>query len=235
VFRVDEIRSVSQSLAQDSITSTRVNEGITGKWWFCGPTIYQMSEPGSNWKPYQVCTIYFHEGVGYTIGQGGKSVSQSHTILPRFVMQLTSLKPLNLYRGISIRIALKALTLIDLDATSESMKGKWRGLNFEHDENSFSSILSAVGTFPTLRCHRSDAVWPQMLLPDIYHGPHTPHQQYGGLKGSLSIFLALLAFSARPNELERALRRIRAFSRWQCWSHDHGSMSPTTNTDCVNC
>ncbi|KAH6866606.1 heterokaryon incompatibility protein-domain-containing protein [Alternaria rosae] len=98
-------------------------------------------------------------------------------------------------------------------ATGE-FDGEWHDLGFFHNDKDFSSSLHIRGTNPTLRCQRSGSSWPRFLLPSGHHGPIDTSQRYGGLRGSLSIFLALLALSVRPNELEAVLPTLRNNGQW---------------------
>ncbi|KAI4928981.1 hypothetical protein J4E85_005603 [Alternaria conjuncta] len=94
-------------------------------------------------------------------------------------------------------------------------EGQWNSLSFQHNED-YSSSLSLDGTHPTLRCQRRDSGWPEAMLPDIYHGPSTPYQQYGSLRGDLSIFLALMALSVKPDMLASLMPYLRHDAKWQC-------------------
>jgi hypothetical protein len=118
------------------------------------------------------------------------------------------------------------LTSSDSDATSSptEKEADWRYLNFVHNDTDLSSTLHIHGTHPTLRCQRAGSVWPQFLLPDMYHGPANTCQQYGGLRGSLSLFLALLALSIHPDQLEQALPTLRKNGQWKWLTHQNGSM-----------
>ena len=53
-------------------------------------------------------------------------------------------------------------------------------------------------------------------MPDIYRGPSTLCQQYGGLRGDLSIFLALMALSVEPDMLASLIPYLRHDAKWQC-------------------
>jgi hypothetical protein len=73
-----------------------------------------------------------------------------------------------------------------------------------------------------------------MLLPDIYYhsAPTTPYQQYGGLKGELAIFLALVAFAMVPEKMPNVLPVMFQNGEWKTYSMPHGRKS---NSDVVRC
>lgn len=101
------------------------------------------------------------------------------------------------------------------DATGEP-QWAWRPLTFEHDDQDYSSYLTSAGEHYTLRCQRTDQLWPQMLLPDIYQArPANISQSYGGLKGDLGIFLALIAFSMTREHMQTYLRTLFSRGAWQ--------------------
>ncbi|CAG5187929.1 uncharacterized protein ALTATR162_LOCUS11824 [Alternaria atra] len=98
------------------------------------------------------------------------------------------------------------------DETNEN----WLPLRFHHHNEDFSSSLSIDPSHhPTLRCQRANSIWPHMLLPTINHGPLTANEQYGGLKGRLSIFLALMALSIEPDKLQETMPNLRKNGRWR--------------------
>jgi hypothetical protein len=99
----------------------------------------------------------------------------------------------------------------------------WKPLQFDHDEVDFSSYLTSEGTAQTLRCQRPDQQWARMLLPDIYQThPTTTFRTYGGLKGNLPLFLALIAFSMGREDLEHYLRVMFQEGAWQVHGLPHG-------------
>lgn len=101
----------------------------------------------------------------------------------------------------------------------------WQPLQFEHDpDDGYSSYLTNVATSNTLACHRQDQAWPAMLLPTRYHGIETPYGQYGALKGELAIFLALLAFSLKPQEMPMLIPQLFQSGTWCVHSRSHGRM-----------
>jgi len=91
---------------------------------------------------------------------------------------------------------------------------EWHGLRFLHNNEDFSSSLHIHGTHPTLRCHRDGSSWPSSLLPNRYHGPLDTSKRYGGLRGSLSILLALLALSIRPEQLQELFPKLQNNGQW---------------------
>lgn len=102
------------------------------------------------------------------------------------------------------------------DAKNPSPGETWQPLTFDYDINdNYSSILTNVGQHGTLCCRPERRGWPDMLLPDIYHGARTADERYGGLKGELGIFLGLIAFSIKRVDLTRMLPLMFRHSRWQ--------------------
>jgi hypothetical protein len=61
-----------------------------------------------------------------------------------------------------------------------------------------------------------------MLLPDIYHGPAYSAPGYGGLTGDLPIFLALMAFSMKPDRLPTQLPKLMRNGDWVTHERSHG-------------
>ncbi|PSN74462.1 hypothetical protein BS50DRAFT_16725 [Corynespora cassiicola Philippines] len=112
------------------------------------------------------------------------------------------------------------------DATNPPPDEAWHPLSFDHDTDDFSAYLTNAGQHRTLRCQRSDQSWPRMLLPDIYHTTsRTTCGTYGGLKGDLPIFLALVAFSLQPNHLASVLPRLFVNSAWRTHNYPHGRVA----------
>jgi hypothetical protein len=108
------------------------------------------------------------------------------------------------------------------DATNPAEGETYHSLMFEHDENTYCSSLTNVGTERTLRVQRPESRWPTMLLPDIYHGAAYPHAGYGGLKGDLPILLALIAFSMKSGRLAIDLPNMMANGEWRAHRNAHG-------------
>ena len=98
----------------------------------------------------------------------------------------------------------------------------WLPLAFEHDKKDYSSYLTNARYEPSLHCHRSDQKWMEMLLPDIYHDKWEVALPYGGLKGELAIFLALVAFSVPVESLSTYLPAMFQSGRWQQYDMLHG-------------
>lgn len=104
------------------------------------------------------------------------------------------------------------------DATRPLEGETWQPLRFDHDaRDGYSSFITNVGDHGTLRCTRSDQRWAHMLLPNTYHGGVTTDMRFGALKGDLSIFLALIAFSIQQDQLAQWLPRMMVGSRWQAF------------------
>ena len=95
-------------------------------------------------------------------------------------------------------------------------------LSFEHDKKDYSSYLTNARYEPSLHCHRSDQKWMEMLLPDVYHDRWEVPPPYGGLKGELAIFLALVAFSVPVESLSTYLPAMFQSGRWQQYDMLHG-------------
>lgn len=108
------------------------------------------------------------------------------------------------------------------DATSPPTAEAWHDLWFDCDESTYTSHLTNAGSHRTLQVQNSEKGWPQMLLPDIYHGAHYPQDGYGGLGGDLAIFLALVAFSMKPERLLSELPKMMDEGTWQVHARSHG-------------
>lgn len=109
------------------------------------------------------------------------------------------------------------------DAAAPSASEAWQSLWFDHDPQDYSSYLTNVGTEHTLRCQRSDQTWPAMLLPTTNQVlPVSLSQRYGGLKGDLAIFIALLAQSMGSTQVEHILPHMFQQGRWGLHSLPHG-------------
>jgi hypothetical protein len=112
------------------------------------------------------------------------------------------------------------------DGTAPDPAECWMPLRFEPGADG-SSYLTPAGTGDTLQCQRLDQSWPHKLLPNIYHGPCTQNQNYGGLRGELPIFLALIAMSMDPANLSTWLPWMFQGSQWHAHALDHGCMFNT--------
>lgn len=109
------------------------------------------------------------------------------------------------------------------DATNPRAGDAYRSLGFYHNEaDGFSSSLTNVLQEATLRCQRADQAWVNMLLPNTYHGPITTTPGYGGLKGELPIFLALIALSMPAASLYEQLPRMFQNGAWQVHNGRYG-------------
>jgi hypothetical protein len=89
-------------------------------------------------------------------------------------------------------------------------------LQFDYyDSVGYTSYLTNVGQYSTLRLQPQDRRWADMLLPNIYHSSTpTTSQQYGGVVGELPIFLALMAFSTSRGELPGVLPYMFRSGAW---------------------
>ncbi|KAF2279911.1 uncharacterized protein EI97DRAFT_439010 [Westerdykella ornata] len=102
------------------------------------------------------------------------------------------------------------------DARKPRPDETWQPLQFDHDENDYSSFLTNAGEQQILRVQRPDQQWPMLLLPDIYHtSTRTQARHYGGIKGELPIFLALIAFSTLAEYLPNVLPLVFTGGAWQ--------------------
>ncbi|KAF1967475.1 hypothetical protein BU23DRAFT_291197 [Bimuria novae-zelandiae CBS 107.79] len=109
------------------------------------------------------------------------------------------------------------------DATNPRRSEAWHPLSFDHDEQDFSSYLTNAGTEKTLRCQRVDQSWSGMLLPTTNQvRAVATSQAYGGLKGDLAIFLALLAQSMEPGKVTQTLYRMFREGAWVLHPLPHG-------------
>lgn len=99
----------------------------------------------------------------------------------------------------------------------------WFPLSFDHDRRTYSSYLTNARFEPALLCFRSDQRWVNMLLPDIYHGRYVVPPPYGGLKGDLAIFLALIAFAIPMDRLQQDLPAMFHTGAWQQYEMGNGS------------
>jgi hypothetical protein len=86
VFRIDEIRPVFDSGLVGNSTNIRVNEGVTWKWWTCGPSIYQTTVSTDALRHFDTVTVYYESGK-LTVLQGGKTISSHCTTCLFIVVQ----------------------------------------------------------------------------------------------------------------------------------------------------
>ncbi|KAJ5060867.1 hypothetical protein J3E72DRAFT_240727 [Bipolaris maydis] len=93
----------------------------------------------------------------------------------------------------------------------------WQPLYFQHDPRREYSYLCNAEQHRTVDLRRRDQNWLRMLLPDIYYesAAEVNHPRCGGLKGELGIFLALIAFAIRPQELQARLPQMFTNGNWQ--------------------
>jgi hypothetical protein len=173
-----------------------------------------------HWQPSTAAEDNVRRGGGIS---GDWWLCGSHQISPVPDVSTGLLEGAGFYRAVSMYYAEGyGFWVGHGDATSSSF-GLWRGLTFEHDEKDYSSFLTTAGTSSTLRCQRPDQQWPRMLLPDIYHTyPMATNHTYGGLKGDLSMFLALIAFSMHSSDLSNYICGMYLEGRWQVHDLPHG-------------
>ncbi|XP_014559811.1 hypothetical protein COCVIDRAFT_90886, partial [Bipolaris victoriae FI3] len=104
----------------------------------------------------------------------------------------------------------------------------WQPLYFQHHAQKEYSYLCNAEQYRTVYSRRSDQNWLRMLLPDIYYesAPVIDRSRYGGLKGELGIFLALIAFAIHPQELRARLPQMFTNGNWQTpGTFNHGRQS----------
>lgn len=120
----------------------------------------------------------------------------------------------------------KGFQVLRDNAISTRREEGWLPLSFEHDKTDYSSFLTNARYEPALHCHRTGQRWMNMLLPDVYHDRWDVPAPYGGLKGELGIFLALIAFSIPVDGLQTYLPAMFQSGRWQQFDMANGSMYP---------
>lgn len=108
------------------------------------------------------------------------------------------------------------------NATQTKREEGWLPLSFDHDKTDYSSYLTNARYEPGLHCHRSDQKWMNMLLPDVYHDRWEVSAPYGGLKGELAVFLALIAFSIPVDSLLTYLPAMFHGGKWQQYNMANG-------------
>ena len=114
------------------------------------------------------------------------------------------------------------------DATSPGSMaaGAWYPLRFDYEDTDGDTYITNAGEKRCLNWTRPDQRWPRLLFPDIYHkyGMVTPNTQYGGLRGELPIFLALVAFSMVQGLLTRILPQMFVNGSWRVHPYPPGRM-----------
>lgn len=108
------------------------------------------------------------------------------------------------------------------NAISTRREECWLPLSFDHDKTDYSSYLTNARFEPALHCYRTDQKWMKMLLPDVYHGSWPVPAPYGGLKGELAIFLALIAFAIPVDRLQQDLPAMFHSGKWQQYEMGNG-------------
>lgn len=116
----------------------------------------------------------------------------------------------------------KGFQILRDNAVTTRREEGWLPLSFEHDKTDYSSYLTNARYEPDLFCHRTDQKWMKMLLPDVYHGSWSVPAPYGGLKGELAIFLALIAFSIPVHSLQQYLPAMFQSGEWQQYDMVNG-------------
>ncbi|KAF2465076.1 uncharacterized protein BDR25DRAFT_240803 [Lindgomyces ingoldianus] len=109
------------------------------------------------------------------------------------------------------------------DAVNPKDKEVWHPLTFDWDYKDSSSFLTLFGAHGTLLVQREKQEWPHILLPSIHHTTSmTPYETYGGLCGELPIFLGLMAFSVRKEDLQDILPTLYREGKWATHKYPHG-------------
>ncbi|KAH4033774.1 hypothetical protein HBH70_108900 [Parastagonospora nodorum] len=131
-------------------------------------------------------------------------------------------QPLNHFKTFSVFYSGgRGFWVLQGDGTTPDPSEAWMPLRFEPVADG-SSYLTPAGACDTLQCQRPDQLWAHKLLPNIYHGPYTQNPNYGGLRGDLPIFLALVALSMDPANLPTWLPWMFQGSQWHPHTLDHG-------------
>ncbi|PVI04364.1 hypothetical protein DM02DRAFT_651753 [Periconia macrospinosa] len=100
----------------------------------------------------------------------------------------------------------------------------WHPLRFDYEDTDVDTYVTNAGTKFCLNWTRPDQRWPRLLFPDIYHNfsMRTPNTQYGGLRGELPVFLALIAFSMAPGLLAPMLPQMFTNGSWRVHGYAPG-------------
>jgi len=227
VFRIDEIRTESVQIIPgvgETGKYMRVSEGITGRWWTCGSSIRQVEGMPASYRPFDISSVWYTTGL-YSVAQGGKPISpHCRAGLCVLVQYVTRVSYPNDISSFGITMTTLTFDIPDVTCPPREDGVEWHGLRFLHNNEDFSSSLHIHGTHPTLRCHRDGSSWPSSLLPNRYHGPLDTSKRYGGLRGSLSILLALLALSIRPEQLQELFPKLQNNGQWTWPKNQDGSM-----------
>jgi hypothetical protein len=109
----------------------------------------------------------------------------------------------------------KGFEILRDNATTTAREEEWLPLSFDHDTTDYSSYLTNARYESSLHCHKRDQKWMKMLLLDVYHDMWEVPAPYGGLKGELPIFLALIAFSIPVDSLKTYLPAMFQNGKWQ--------------------
>ena len=102
----------------------------------------------------------------------------------------------------------------------------WHQIQFNWDEQRYSSLVWIVGEHAQVQIQRPDQLWLPQILPEQYHTQQvTPHPAYGALNGDLSILLALVAFSVRPSRVQDAVQHCLLGTGWRAHNLARGCKS----------
>lgn len=95
----------------------------------------------------------------------------------------------------------------------------WHRLGFRHQIQTYTSIAMIAGPEDRLVAQRPDQRWVQELLPDVYHAPDTHSRstdpRVGTMNGDLTVLIALLALSVRPDLVKRTLEHCIRGDGWR--------------------
>jgi hypothetical protein len=108
----------------------------------------------------------------------------------------------------------ECLCVLADDATNPPAGKYWHDL---------SSLLTTSGPPSAVPYKTPTRRWPDMLLPQSSHDL-LHHADPGGLFGNLAVFLALVAFSLKPDHVPTELPRLMVNGKWACHQQPHGRM-----------
>ncbi|KAI9712330.1 MAG: hypothetical protein M1820_001543 [Bogoriella megaspora] len=113
------------------------------------------------------------------------------------------------------------------DEDDETNFVDWQLLTFDSapNDHTFTSYVTCAGPLQQLVLQRTDQSWARRLFPERYHSPNmytAEQQQYGGLVGELPLLLALIAFSAHPENLVAAFQQCMTGPRWGTHNFSRG-------------
>ncbi|KAF2232844.1 hypothetical protein EV356DRAFT_238550 [Viridothelium virens] len=117
----------------------------------------------------------------------------------------------------------------DEDEDEDDWRMDWHQLGFVNGEgdyaNDYTSYVTCASSAQRLFLQKETQQWARKLFPERYHAlPQytiaanhpNQHSDWGGLIGDLSLILALIAFSAREDEVAQAVQHcVHGSNRWR--------------------